>query len=120
MALAELRAVQGAIPEAKTFLDDVQRYGESLKATPLRERMAALAPCLAKTPQVAHLPAGLTQRELDVLRLLAQRHTDKEIAESLFLGHRTIQTHVTHILNKLGVSNRREAARAAERLGLIE
>ena len=64
-------------------------------------------------------PADLTQREVDVLRLLVQRQTDKEIADALFLGPRTIQSHVAHILNKLGVANRREAAAEAGRLGLL-
>lgn len=120
LALAEAHADQGAIPEAKALLEDVQRYCELLNAAPLRERAAAITARLAAKSPVAPPPAGLTQRELDVLRLLAQRHTDKEIAESLFLGHRTIQTHVTHILTKLDVTNRREAARVAERLGIID
>jgi DNA-binding NarL/FixJ family response regulator len=64
-------------------------------------------------------PAGLTEREVEVLRLLARRQTDKEIAEALFLGPRTVQSHVAHILNKLGVANRREAASRADHLGLL-
>jgi DNA-binding CsgD family transcriptional regulator len=63
--------------------------------------------------------AGLTQREVEVLRLIARRQTDKEIAEALFLGPRTVQSHVGHILNKLDVANRREAAERAESLGLL-
>jgi DNA-binding CsgD family transcriptional regulator/tetratricopeptide (TPR) repeat protein len=63
-------------------------------------------------------PAGLTARELDVLRLLARHRTDKEIAEALFLSPRTVSTHVTNILIKLNVTNRREAAGAAVDLGL--
>ncbi len=120
LALAELRADQGDVTEAKTILADVQRQCDALKATPTLERASAFAARITASSSTAPLPAGLTQRELDVLRLLAKRQTDKEIAETLFLGHRTIQTHVTHILNKLGVANRREAARVAERLGLIE
>lgn len=61
---------------------------------------------------------GLTPREREVLRLLSQRLTDKEIAEALFVGPRTVQTHVSNVLAKLGVASRREAAAAAERLGL--
>jgi DNA-binding CsgD family transcriptional regulator len=64
-------------------------------------------------------PAGLTQRELDVLRLLAQRLSNPEIAEALFVGPRTVQTHVEHIFAKLGVNNRRDAAEAAARFGLV-
>jgi DNA-binding CsgD family transcriptional regulator/tetratricopeptide (TPR) repeat protein len=62
---------------------------------------------------------GLSSRELDVLRLLAKHHTDKEIAEALFISPRTIQTHVERIRTKLGVENRREAAAEAVRLGLV-
>jgi DNA-binding NarL/FixJ family response regulator len=61
---------------------------------------------------------GLTSREQEVLHLLTERYTNPEIAERLNVGTRTIQTHVSHILQKLGVNNRREAARAARRLGL--
>ena len=52
-----------------------------------------------------------------MLALLAQRWTDPEIAAQLFLSPRTVQTHVAHIFNKLGASNRREAA--AARRGLV-
>jgi DNA-binding CsgD family transcriptional regulator len=61
----------------------------------------------------------LTQREVEVLRPLAQHQTDREIAEALFVGPRTVQTHVANILNKLGVDNRREAAAEAARLDLL-
>ncbi len=55
-------------------------------------------------------PFGLTPREREVLRLLAQRLTDKEIAELLFVSPRTVSAHVTSVMGKLGVGNRREAA----------
>ena len=63
-------------------------------------------------------PHGLTAREREVLRLLAQRYTDPEIAATLFLSPRTVHRHVAHVFDKLGVSSRREAAAAAARLGL--
>lgn len=55
----------------------------------------------------------LTRREREVLRLLIQRQTDREIAEALCLGLRTVESHVASILSKLEVANRREAARKA-------
>jgi DNA-binding CsgD family transcriptional regulator len=54
-----------------------------------------------------------------VLRLLAQRLTDQEIAERLFLSVRTVENHVSHVFNKLGVNSRREAAALAARHGLV-
>jgi DNA-binding CsgD family transcriptional regulator len=61
---------------------------------------------------------GLTPREVEVLRLLGQRQTDREIAAALFISPKTAGNHVTSILGKLGVENRREAAAVAARLGL--
>jgi DNA-binding NarL/FixJ family response regulator len=61
---------------------------------------------------------GLSPRELDVLRLIAQRWTDPEIAEALFVSPRTVNAHVRSIFSKLEVANRREAATLAAQLGL--
>jgi predicted ATPase/DNA-binding CsgD family transcriptional regulator len=66
----------------------------------------------------AQVPFGLTSRELDVLRLLVDGQSDKEIADALFIGTRTVETHVGNVLAKLGVRNRAEAAVLATRNGL--
>jgi DNA-binding CsgD family transcriptional regulator len=60
---------------------------------------------------------GLTNREREVLALLCERHTDAEIAARLFISPRTAEGHVAHILAKLGVENRRDAAAVAARMG---
>jgi predicted ATPase/DNA-binding CsgD family transcriptional regulator len=62
--------------------------------------------------------AGLTARERDVLRLLAEGRSDREIAAALFIGVRTVQTHVANLFAKLGVNARAEAAAVAVRKGL--
>jgi predicted ATPase/DNA-binding CsgD family transcriptional regulator len=67
----------------------------------------------------ADRPAGLTQREMDVLRLLGEGLSDKEIGEALFISHRTAMSHVARILAKLGVPTRALAAREAVRHGVI-
>ncbi len=61
---------------------------------------------------------GLTERERDVLRLLALQLSNEEIAETLCISQRTAETHVAHVVAKLGVANRREAGRLA--LGLFD
>ena len=70
----------------------------------------------------AHGPAaqaGLTRREAEVLRLLAEGRSDREIGAALFIGPRTVQTHVANIFAKLGVHGRAEAAAIAVRKGLV-
>ncbi len=62
---------------------------------------------------------SLTYREQDVLALLAQRFTDSEIAERLFISRKTVSNHVSNILGKLGAANRREATAMALRQGLL-
>jgi DNA-binding CsgD family transcriptional regulator len=61
---------------------------------------------------------GLTARELDVLALLGEGRTNRQIADALFISVKTASVHVSNILAKLGVSNRGEAGAAARRFGL--
>jgi DNA-binding CsgD family transcriptional regulator len=63
---------------------------------------------------------GLTDRELDVLRLLGQGKTNPEIAAALFISPRTAGVHVTHILRKLDATTRVQAATIADRAGLLD
>ncbi len=58
-------------------------------------------------------PAGLTAREVEVLRLLAAGLTDLQIAEKLILSPRTVHTHISSIYSKLGVTSRSAATRYA-------
>jgi DNA-binding NarL/FixJ family response regulator len=65
------------------------------------------------------LPEPLSEREIELLRLVASGASNKEIAESLFITEGTVKNHVTHILGKLGVRDRTQAALKAKELGLI-
>ena len=79
-------------------------------AAPPPRRAAAAPPGLAEP---------LTDRELDVLRLIAAGKSNQRIAHDLVVAVDTVKTHVTHILRKLGAANRTEAAARARQLGLI-
>jgi DNA-binding NarL/FixJ family response regulator len=70
-----------------------------------------------RAPEQASEP--LTERETQVLRHLALGKTNKEIAQTLFIGEQTVKSHVRHILGKLGVSSRTQAALYAMRIALI-
>jgi DNA-binding NarL/FixJ family response regulator len=63
-------------------------------------------------------PQQLTEREVDVLRLLAGGKANKEIALALTIGEKTVKTHVSNILMKLGVQSRTQAALYAAQIGL--
>jgi DNA-binding NarL/FixJ family response regulator len=70
-----------------------------------------------RSPRPAH--EQLTSRELDVLRLLVQGLTNRQIAERLFVSMGTVKLHVEHILAKLGVADRTQAAARAMELSLV-
>ena len=72
------------------------------------------------TPRMtADIDVPLTQREGEVLRQMANGLTNKEIAEVLHVSYETIKDHVQHILRKIGVDDRTQAAVWAVRKGLV-
>jgi len=83
-------------------------------ATHLLQRLAHGTPREAEQPQ-----ERLTPREVVVLQLLAQGQTNREIARTLGVSVGTIKVHVQHIIAKLGVSDRTQAAVRAVELGLL-
>jgi len=64
-------------------------------------------------------PETLTERETEVLRLVAKGQANKEIARTLVIGEKTVKTHVSNILAKLGVQSRTQAALYAVQIGLV-
>lgn len=78
----------------------------------------ALGAKLAAEPEST--ASDLSERETDVLRLIALGHTNAEIAEKLYISVRTVETHRAHIQQKLGVSSRAELVRSALSRGLVE
>ena len=80
---------------------------------------AVLAAAGHRVPRRRTGPAGLTAREIDVLRLLARGLTNKEIAERLVISRKTVANHVEHIYTKIGVSTRTAAGLFATQHGLL-
>ena len=77
------------------------------------------AATLMREVRAPESPEPLSERENDVLRLLAQGNSNKEIAQALTLSEKTVKTHVSNILGKLGVPSRTQAALYAVRIGLV-
>ena len=103
----------------------------SLGAQPLGQQIAILArrariPLAAGAAGIASGDPsgegglGLTERELEVLRLVAEGRSNREIAGELFISPKTASVHVSNILGKLGVSSRGEAAARAHSLRLFD
>jgi DNA-binding NarL/FixJ family response regulator len=120
IALSGGRPVEIAEPLRAAF--DV---ASSVGARPFRVEVEALArragialESATGSDAGAAIELGLTDRELEVLRLIAEGRTNRQIGEQLFITTKTASAHVSHILAKLGVTNRAEAGAAAHRLGL--
>ena len=89
--------------------------GSVPEVQPRFDNLTVVAPPVAPPDQAA----GLTRREVEVLRLLVAGRSNPEIAAALFISPRTATTHVTNILAKLGAQSRTEAAAHAVRHGLV-
>jgi ATP/maltotriose-dependent transcriptional regulator MalT len=114
LSLAELRRASGDTPTARTLLDGVRALCTPMGALPALARADALAARLGRiTRSGAPPPAGLTTREVEVLRLVAAGLSNAAVAERLGLSPRTVNAHLTTIYGKLGVTARGAAIRFA-------
>jgi DNA-binding NarL/FixJ family response regulator len=84
-----------------------------------RDELRRVTGALATPRLAADVEVPLTQRESEVLRQLALGLTNKEIAQALAISYETVKEHVQHILRKIGVSDRTQAAVWAVRKGLV-
>lgn len=133
-ALARLGAVllqQGERSEAAEALGECVAVAADIGAVPLEDRARELLRHAGLVDErggeddagglerAAGGDVHLTAREMAVLELVADGRTNRQIGEELFMSPKTASVHVSRILQKLGVSNRTEAAAAARRAGLV-
>jgi DNA-binding CsgD family transcriptional regulator len=100
--------------QAQALLAEVVATAEALGIHGLGERSNAVL----KELEAPAWPAGLTGREVEVLRLIAAGHSNRAIAQALFISPNTVLRHVSNIFTKTGVANRAEAAAYATRHSL--
>ena len=133
-AYAQLRAAEAHVAlgdraAAAAPLTAARAAAEAMEASPLLQAADALArraririDAAAVEPaeeEPEPAPLGLTPREYEVLLLVAEGRTNREIGELLYMSEKTASVHVSRILAKLDVSGRLEAATVAHRLGLV-
>lgn len=131
-ALSELRwgaalAADGQRQAAVDAITSAYRTARQLGARPLARdcagRLAAMGEQvdrrLGRLAARSLEPAGLTRRELQVLRLLSEDRTNRQIAAELFVSTRTVDMHVRNLLTKLDCTSRAAAVRRAAELGVV-
>jgi predicted ATPase/DNA-binding CsgD family transcriptional regulator len=105
-----------AVAQALTAQDQQDQWDEAIFTMPAKAPHARSA---SVSPVRPAMPFGLTTREVEVLRWLAQGLSDAQIAERLVISVRTVNRHTTSLYGKLGVSSRAAATRAALEQGLL-
>jgi DNA-binding CsgD family transcriptional regulator len=119
---ARALAESGDEEALREALDVFEELGARPAADGVRRTLRELGASVPRGPRAATRdnPAGLTAREVEVVRLVADGLPNADIAERLVLSPRTVEHHVSAILRKLAARTRGEAGAAAARLGLLE
>ncbi len=113
------RNAPGDRAKAVELINDSIIIATDLGMSPLVGKLTSLKDKMDSEPaKVPAYPDGLTQREIEVLRLISGGKTDREIGQELFISVKTVGNHVSNILNKTSAANRTEAAVYAARQGI--
>jgi DNA-binding CsgD family transcriptional regulator len=118
-ALALNRAGASGRARIESLLDSALAQFRALGMAGWEQRALALLAQPAPPPPQTGYPAGLTAREVEVLRLIAAGRTNKEIAAALVISLATAERHIANIYNKIGARNRAEATAYALNQGLV-
>lgn len=118
LADAEAVAARQVINSLAATLDDPARRQRFLDAAFANLPQVKAEIASPKRSEAAR-PGGLTAREQETARLVAQGRSNREIADTLFIGERTVETHVSNILSKLGFTSRAQIAAWAVEQGLL-
>ena len=114
------RSEPGDREKAISLLNESLSISTELGMRPLMERTQDRLDRIRPTaPATLEFPSGLSQREVEVLRLVALGKSNREIGDELVLTEGTVRRHVSNVYDKIGVSNRTEATRYALREGLV-
>ena len=111
--------ITGLIDAAEVAFADLGMSGWEANAQALRAEAEAVT-ARSGGRKRASLPAGITTRELDILRLVVRGNSDRQIGEDLYLSPRTVNAHIRHMLAKTTLSNRTELSVWAVEHGLVE
>lgn len=118
LALAD----SGDVDLARRGLDVLDRLGAAAVAAKVRRDLRSsgvtVVPARRRSTTLTNA-AGLTSRQVEVLRLIDEGLTNAELADRLYLSVRTVDHHVAAILAKLDVSGRRDAIRRGRQLGIL-
>ena len=109
----ELGAASAAASICFRLAEAYRAVGDELSAAAEIARAEATYERLGAPRPVADSPGGLTRRECEVLVLVADGRSNREIGEGLFISDRTVARHLTNIYHKIGVTSRTQAARYA-------
>jgi DNA-binding CsgD family transcriptional regulator len=118
IASAEQHIAAGRLEPARELLESSRSLAARLEAHPLITRIDALSAAVEAPRGVASAPAGLSRRELDVLRLVARGLTNAEIAIALYISPRTVEQHLRRIYFKIDARSRSAATRYAIEHGI--
>jgi DNA-binding NarL/FixJ family response regulator len=109
----------GQPAEAQSLLDAAREIALGLDARPTLERIEQMEVSIGSLRSMTPSGSVLSPRELDVLRLIVEGKSDREIASDLFISPHTVMRHVSNILGKLEVESRTAAATHALRHNLL-